>query len=89
MLYLFRGVLYAIPTASGNFPKCSQSYRGVCGAIFFCLVGLSRDYEIMLASLVHSSVLCRPFAYLGYLGLFPCVRESGVLCWKGYLGSCR
>lgn len=46
---------------------------------YFCLAGFSRDYEVVLVSLVHSSVLWGPFAYSGYLGLLPCVREYGIL----------
>lgn len=80
------GFSRAVPVASGDFPKCSQSCCGSCGAIFFCLGGFSRDSEVVLASLVHSSVLWGPFAYSGYLRLLPCVRKSGIFGWEGYLG---
>lgn len=51
---------------------------------YFCLVDFFRDYKVVLASLVRSSVLRGPFAYSGYLGLLPCVRESVILWWEGY-----
>lgn len=51
---------------------------------YFCLGDFSRDYKVVLASLVRSSVLTGPLAYSGYPGLLQCVRESGILWWEEY-----